>query len=129
MDTNDASEAVRQINEFLRSRPWMDFELKEYTGYRLVVMGGIDPSVGPEVEIWFEGVAFVSMPIEWRTDTSVDPFALLQGDQARMLNRRFQVEQGHHVFRFTAEGFSPESGCALAAKQVGMNRRSEGAGN
>ncbi|MCB9795574.1 MAG: hypothetical protein H6741_22965 [Alphaproteobacteria bacterium] len=120
MQNDLAMNTVERINRYLSSRPWFDFEVMHYQGYRLTIMGGIDPSAAHEVEIWFEDVFFISGPMEWKTDTSTPAVSLLSGGDAIDLNRRFQVEQGHHIFRFSAEDYPESASCLVAAREIGF---------
>ena len=118
MERENVQQVVDQINAYLQTHLWFDFEVMEYVGYRYVVMGGIDPSVPPDLEIYFDRVAFVSMPIEWMTDTSKPPLTLVTGDALRHLNRKFQVQEGHQIFKFSPEGFPDDFGCYVCAQEI-----------
>ncbi len=118
MDQQQARQVIQEINAYLQSKPWFDFEIMEYRGDTLVVMGSLDPSAAHDVEVQFGGISFISSPMEWRTDTSAPPLGLITGEDAVKLNRRFQVEQGHHLFRFSPEGFPEEFGCLVSARDV-----------
>lgn len=120
--TGDRRQLTSEINALLVPLPWIDFELEELLGYRLVVMGGIDTSAPPDIEIWFEGVAMISMPAEWRTDTSAPPLLLLDGEEARRLNALFGVERGHHLFAFRPEDKPSSLRCVVAARSLGFVR-------
>lgn len=120
MDKDLAMGTVERINRYLSSRPWFDFEVMEYKGYRLTIMGGIDPSGSHELEVWFEGVFFMNGLMEWKTDTSSLPVSLLSGEVAVAINRRFRVEKGHHIFRFAVEDYPDSFGCFIAAREIGF---------
>ena len=70
MEENRAKRAVDDINTYLQQNPWFDFEIMEYGGDTLVVMASLDTSAPHDLEIRFKGVFFVSLPMEWKTDTS-----------------------------------------------------------
>ncbi len=118
MNREEAKRRVSDINSHLQQMPWQDFEVMEYQGDTMILMGSIDTSSSHDIEIRFDGVFFVSLPMEWKTDTSIPPLSLLQGDDATVLNRRYQVEQGHHIFRFAAEDFPEDFGCLVCAREV-----------
>jgi hypothetical protein len=103
MNQDQVKQAVEEINAFLQLQPWCDFEVMEYQGDTLVIMGSLDTTAPHDVEVRFKGVYFLSLPMEWKTDTTAPPLAVLQGEDSFRLNGRFQVEQGHYIFGFTPE--------------------------
>jgi hypothetical protein len=120
VDESQVMRVVDNINQHVCQQPWCDFEVKEYRGTKLVVTGSLDVSAAHMFEVWFEGVFFVSMPMEWKTDTSRPPLALLVGEDAAAVNRRFCVERGHHIFRFTPEDYPDDFGCLVGAREIGF---------
>jgi len=125
MDAEQAKRVVDEINAYLTSKPWLDFEVMEYRGYRLVIMGSLDTSTAHDVEIWFEPVFFVSLPIEWKTDTSSPPLSLVTGDKAIEVNRRFMVEHGNHLFGFSPEDYPDDFKCLISAQAIGFEIKKE----
>ena len=117
MDEDQARQSIDDINTYLQQKPWLDFEVMEYRGDTLIVMGSLDTSAPHDIEIRFKGVFFMSLPMEWKTDTSMPPLGLVAGDDAVRLNQRFQVEQGHHIFRFVPEDYPEDFGCWCALER------------
>jgi hypothetical protein len=123
MDPAEIRRVVSQIDAAIREQPWMDFEVRDYAGSDLAVRGTLDPSSGSDhLEITFSGVFAVSMPMEWRTETSEPVFRILDGDEARDVNLRFGVVQGNTVFGFKPED-SPDLECLVAAQGVAWRLR------
>lgn len=120
MNTREAAQTVRLLNEFLQTELWFDFEIWKYEGYRLTIAGGIDPTESPDLEIFFDNVFFLNCPTEWKSDTSVPPVRLLAGAEAESLNKLYQVERGHHLFSFAADGIDDAFRCLVAAKAIGF---------
>ncbi|WAS93142.1 hypothetical protein [Nannocystis punicea] len=120
MDSDHAEQTVTRINNYLQQQLWFDFEVSEYQKGRLVVIGSIDTTVSHNVEIWFKDIAFVSLPMEWKTDTSAPPLSLIEGVEAVEISSRFQVEVGHHIFRFSPEDYAPQFGCLIGAREIGF---------
>ena len=118
MERDEVLKVVDEINAVLQSHGWMDFEVMEYGNYRLHLQGGIDRTVAHDVDIYFEGVFHLSLPMEWQTDTSAPSLKLLGGQEAYAENIKFKVEQGHYVFRFTPEDYPNNFGCYISAKHV-----------
>ncbi len=114
----DKKRIVACINKFLMKELWFDFEVMQYTGNELIVMGSLDISSTHEIEVIFRDIFFVSLPMNWRTDTSAIVLEIVTGKKASVLNRRFQVEQGYSIFRFNAEYYPDDFGCLVAAKEI-----------
>ena len=118
MNQTSLQEVVEEINAFLQKQLWYDFEVIRYQDQKLTINGGIDPSSHHNMEIYFEDVFFLSLPIEWKTDTTKTAFSLVAGSNAVELNKRFQVEMGYHIFRFTPEYYPEDFGCLVGARKV-----------
>lgn len=125
MSNNDLPAQIKAINRSLQQFPWIDFEVMEYTGMKLVLMGSVDASAPHDVEIRFRRIAFVSLPFEWRTDTSIPPLSLLTDNRAFAINSQFRVEQGYHIFQLTAEDFPADFGCLIGAKEIEFHQLRE----
>jgi hypothetical protein len=118
MDNEKIIITVDEINDFVRTKMWLDFEVLNYDKYKLTVIGSIDISTAHDIEITFEDISFVSMPFEWKTDTSNKALVFVEGEEAIAINRRFQVEKGYHIFRIIPEDFPEDFGCYLGAKSI-----------
>jgi hypothetical protein len=119
MDQNEITKIVEEINYYLKQNNWMDFEISCFKNNSLTVNGGLSLSYPPEIIIHFKQVYFLSLPTEWNTDTSIERiFSIVGGEEARSLNLKFQVEQGHHIFKFIPEGFAEGFGCLVCALSV-----------
>jgi hypothetical protein len=121
MHERAVKELVNELNRRIMARPWFDFEVLEYGGGRLVIAGGIDPTVAAELEIHFEEVFFYAGVMNWKTDTSTPCLSLLTGPAALDLNLEYKVERGNHLFRFAAEGYPTSFGCVLASKSISFS--------
>ena len=120
MNEAEAQKVVDEINAHLKKQLWMDFTVSEFDGSSLLVEGGVSihrPRPW-DIEITFGSVFCISLPVDWKTDTSEPPLALLTGDEAYAINARFGVVHGNHVFRFTPEDYPPDLGCIIAAERV-----------
>ena len=109
---------VNEINDYIKKQMWLDFEVLSYENYTLSIIGSIDISSEHDIKIIFNDVSFISMPFEWKTDTSVEALILVTGEEAVIMNRKFQVERGHYIFKFVPESFLGDFGCYLAAKTI-----------
>lgn len=119
MDLDQVMRLVAEVDEAIREHPWMDFEIEEYRGGQLLVAGTLDPSTGPDkIKIRFRDVFALSLPTEWKSDTSKPVLTLLLGSEAVDANLRFGIEQGNALFRFVPEDFPPTAGCLVAARTI-----------
>jgi hypothetical protein len=109
---------VARLNALLQSKPWLDVDVVECSPRSVVLDCGIDLSVGPDIEITFGSVFFVSLPMTWNTDTSVPVLTLLSDDEARQVNLRYQIEMVHHLFAFHPEYLPQDALCLVAAKEI-----------
>lgn len=109
---------INEINEYLNKQLWMDFEVIEYSNCVLKIIGSLDISAMPNVEIILKDVFFVSTVFNWETDTSQQALFLVEGSERRQLNMRFHVEQGYHLIKFKAEGYPDNFGCLFCVKEI-----------
>lgn len=124
METIEVKKIIAEITDHICKQLWMDFEITQYSKNKLIVAGIIDPS-SPihNIEICFEYVFFISLPLEWKTDTSSCILELLEGENAYLINRQFQVEQGYHIFKFTPEDYPNTFGCLIGAKRIAYKKQ------
>lgn len=118
MNINEIRKVVADINHYAKKQLWLDFEVNQYLNRKMTVIGSIDPSSTPNIEIHFEDIFFVSLPTEWNTDTSVSILVLPEGEEAFLINKKFQVEQGYYLFKFIPEYYPDEFGCLIASKKI-----------
>ena len=118
MNASEIKVVVGKINSFIQQGLWLDFEVCQYSKNKLTLIGGIDLIYSHDIEIYFEDVFFVSLPMEWKTDTKRNVFQLLEGEDAKTVNIRFKVEQGYHIFKFTPEDYPDDFGCLIGAKSI-----------
>ena len=115
-------ETIAQINSHVNKFQWMDFEVHQYHDEHLQIHGGIDLLEKPDIRIIFSRVFFAATPFEWKTETSADSLVLVQGDEARELNLRYQVVEGIYIFKFIAEDYPKDFGCYIGAEKIWFDR-------
>ncbi|MFF2482313.1 hypothetical protein [Paenibacillus sp. NPDC058071] len=125
MEISEITKVVEDINKFIRNQPWLDFEVLQYDKQKLTIIGCIDISNLHDIEIVFEDIFFVSLPIEWKTDTSRPVLSVLEREKAIILNKKFKVEQGHSIFAFAPEDYPDDFGCYVSAKKIAFKLISE----
>lgn len=118
MGPTELQSTVAEINTFLQTKPWLDFEIIAYDQQKLTVIGSIDPSSRHNIEIYFDDVFFVSSPVEWKTDTTKIVLCIIEGEQAVKLNIKFRVEIGYFIFQFVSEDYPEDFGCLIAARNI-----------
>lgn len=118
MTKQEIKKVVDEVNEYLSNKLWMDFEVVEYSKYELKIIGSLDISAMPNIEIILKDVFFASTVFEWETDTSQQVLFLIEGSDAKELNMRFRVEQGYHLIKFKAEDYPDPFGCIFGAKEI-----------
>ncbi|BCN29443.1 hypothetical protein [Anaeromicropila herbilytica] len=92
--------------------------LRYYSNSDMKIIGGEDLFYTHEIEIIFRDVFFVSLPMEWKTNTKKTVFELLEGENAKKINILYKVEQGYYILKFAPEDYQKEFGCLIAAKTI-----------
>lgn len=116
MTQSEALSQVATFNDLVRDKLWLDVDLAECSPQAVVLHCGIDLSVGPDIEIRFDTVFFVSMLMTWKTDTSSSVLQVLTGEEAWRINGQYRIEQGYHLFTFQPEDLANGVRCLVAAK-------------
>lgn len=116
MEEKEIKEVLEKFNQYLKEQLWMDFEIIEFSKGELRIIGSIDISDKPNIELVFKDVFFVSSPFNWKTDTSKKVAMLLSGEEAKKINLKYQVEQGYHIIKIQPEDYSKDFGCLFGIK-------------
>lgn len=118
MTEQEVKIVIDEINEYLKKQLWMDFEVIEYSKYILRIIGSLDISIMPNIEIIMKDIFFASTVFNWETDTSQQVLALVEGSEARKLNMKFCVEQGYHLIKFKTENYPNTFECLFGVKEI-----------
>lgn len=121
MSEKEVKDIIRAVNIFLSQQLWMDFEIIEYSGQFLRIIGSIDITALPVMELVFEDVYFVSAVFNWKTNTGRTVVSLLEGKDAKVVNLKYRVEQGYHIIKITPEDYPEEFGCIFGIKKIYFN--------
>lgn len=106
--------AVTEINTFVYQHNWMDFEVKSYNGYQLIIAGSTDLMYYHLIEITFEDVFWFSGFMNgWQSDTSNATLKL--SDEYC----KFEIEEGYYLFEFVCEDY--KNNVLVAAKTIHFN--------
>ncbi|MBW7473868.1 hypothetical protein K0T92_03815 [Paenibacillus oenotherae] len=120
MNIEEVKLVVQEINDFISSGLWFDFEIKKYFDGELSLYGGLSLS-HPDIEIKFKDIFFISLPMIWKTDTKETILNVLEGEDEKETSEKFQVEYLHYIFKFTPEDYPSDFGCLIAAKEISYN--------
>ena len=105
---------LNEINDFISQHSWMDFEVKSYDGFCLVIAGSTDLLYYHLFEISFEDVFWFSGFVSgWRTDTSKEVVKLNTEYQ------KFEIEKGYQLFEFVTEDY--QNNVFVAARKMSFN--------
>ena len=118
MEELKIKEVLDEVNNYLSGQLWMDFEIIEYSKNMLKIIGSIDISASPTMELIFKDVFFLAAPFNWTTDTSKKVISLLTGEEAKKINLKFHVEQGYHIIKIKPEDAIEDDGCLFGVKSV-----------
>lgn len=118
MEENEIKEVLERFNLYLEEQLWMDFDLVEFSKGELKIIGSIDISSKPNIELIFNDVFFASTPFSWKTDTSKKVAMLLSGEEAKKVNLKYQVEQGYHIIKIFPEDYPEDFACLFGVKSV-----------
>jgi len=129
MDEAEAQKVVDEINGQLAKQVWMQFSASSFDGYQLEVIGELElhapypnSTKGNDIEISFESVLALTVPVEWTCDTVEPPLGLLADDEAHAIKAGFDVwgrEIGDHchVFRFITDD-PAYFNCTVVAEKI-----------
>lgn len=111
-------DTVETIDSIIRKEKWFDLHVAEYDGYSLSIVGGIDLSYFHTLEVIFEDVFFFSGFVNgWHSDTSSNVF--IMPENKIELNRKFEIQQGYHLFAFIPEDYTNK--IFIASKNISFN--------
>lgn len=122
MTEQEVKTVIDEMNEYLNKQLWMDFEVIEYSKYALRMIGSLDSSALPDIEIIMKDIFFASAVFEWETDTSQQVVFLVEGSEAKRINMRFHVEQGYHLIKFKAESYPDPFECLFGVKEISFKK-------
>ena len=122
MNRNEVESIVKKINSYLSSELWMDFEVTQYTNYKLLITGSIDPSsINSDIEIEFQEVHYAAILFNWQTDTSIQAIELVSDYEAEDMYTKYKIERGTYIFKFYPEDYSSDVECYVCAKSISYN--------
>ena len=119
MNQNEVESIIENINSYLNSKLWIDFEVTQYTNYKLLLTGSIAPSSSnANIEIEFQEVYYASMLFNWKTDTSIQAIELVSDYEAKEMYSKYKIESGMYIFKFYSEDYLSDIGYYVCAKNI-----------
>jgi hypothetical protein len=129
VDSDWADAVVAEVNAFVARHLWMDFSVWSFQGVELEVSGTRDESYWSDLRVVFTGVCWACIRFQgWSSDTARPVLARVTDAEEYAVNSRFQVEVGHHLFRFVASDFAEPMWIAARAIAADFTRLDFGAG-
>ncbi|MBC2115173.1 hypothetical protein [Listeria booriae] len=118
MNVQEINQKISEINNYLQTCLWMDFEISMMGGSKIVLSGSIDQSVNEyAIEIEFETPYFISAIFLWHTDTSKPVISLANEKEFIIMNTRYRVEKGNYIFKINIEDFD-DTPVYIAAQKI-----------
>jgi hypothetical protein len=119
---------LSQINQYLKTLSWCDFDLFSYDGFTLRIVGGIDVYEYATIEIEFKEVYFMSLNADWKTDTKQTAFKRPDEDKLNELNFKYQIPIGYQLIEIVPEDFEADVQFYVACRDLDfkigfMNRK------
>ena len=129
MDSDPVDDIVNEVNSYVARHPWMDFSVWSYRDVELEVSGSLDESYWSDLRIVFTGVCWACIRFQgWHSKTSHPVLLRVDGSEAYAVNVRFQIEVGHHLFKFIAEDFAEPMWIAAQGIRTNFTRLEFGTG-
>ena len=94
---------VLELNKYISSLLWVDFDVVSFCEDNLLIHGGIDLLYGPDIEITFKGVFAVQGKFSWTISTDKnEKIKRLYYDvyDDKIMLQNLQPEVGYHLFAF-----------------------------
>jgi hypothetical protein len=118
------------LNGVIKRELWYDFYIVKLDEQQICVRGTLDATYGFCLEIVFRNVLYVEAPMQWKTNTKLDPvFSIMQdANLSAQQRRRFFNDGSGFVFSFTTDLFDSVEPCYIVAGDFSYLRASDEAG-
>lgn len=93
------NDKIKEINEYLKSQLWMDFEVVRINGGNIELYGYLDEAGENKIKIVFESPYMLITSLNFTYEGEKDFIALVTGSEALKINKRFNVIVGNSIFR------------------------------
>ena len=107
---------IDEINSIMKQYLWMDFELATCSTGEAVLHGYIDEAGEDKIRITFSGVDTIVCKTCFTFDGERDFLEVLDGEDARNINLKYDVLQGNKIFRLI--NTNVEGDMYIIAKEV-----------
>lgn len=97
---------VYEINKYICSQLWIDFEVVSFDNENLIIHGGVDLLYGVDIEIIFNNVFAVQGKFCWTISTDSDKdvkYLIFDNYDDRTMLENLQPEIDYHLFAFNID--------------------------
>ena len=111
------TDEVKKINNYLKTKLWMDFELDNIDPGMVVLFGYLDELGETKIEIRFKEPHMIScnLLLEYQGEKK-DFIELVEGEEAGQINRKYGLIIGNNIFRIT--GTDVEEDMFIVSKEI-----------
>ena len=109
------NEALAEINDFVKKKLYFDFEVCEYWGNTLKIVGSEDLTYEYQLSIMFHDVFYLQCPRSWQSDTRNDIIVIPEINEQKPINLTYGIERGYTMIKIIAEDVSP---IYISAKEI-----------
>lgn len=92
---------INMINEYLKEQLWMDFEVCNMNCGKIEMFGFLDEAGEDKIKIIFDKPYMMLSTFCFTYEGNSDFISLVTGDEAVELNKKYNVTQGNHIFKFS----------------------------
>lgn len=92
---------INMINEYLKEQLWMDFEVCNVNCGKIEMFGFLDEAGEDKIKIIFDKPYMMLSTFCFTYEGNSDFISLVTGDEAVELNKKYNVTQGNHIFKFS----------------------------
>jgi hypothetical protein len=117
MNGQSIEKTVKLINNLVKQQLWLDFDVKSYNGFDLIIGGSIDLSNDSDlITVRFSNVDYFCLNSTWHSDTSEDVLRVVTEDELIKLRSKVTIHPDSIVFQFIPEDII--SSLYISAKNI-----------
>lgn len=92
---------INEINEYLKTQLWMDFEMCNMDRGKIELYGFLDEGGNEKIKIVFEQPYMVSCDFFFTYEGNSDFISIIDGEDAFEINKKYGVTQGNLVYKIS----------------------------
>ena len=90
---------IALINEYLKGKLWMDFELCSMNGGQIEMFGFIDEAGEDKIKIIFRRPYMIISPLSFTYEGNGMFISVVAGEEAYEINKKYGVIQGNQIYK------------------------------